>query len=501
MKKIYLLVLVLVFVLSFSACNEELGVIEQNSQNSEQFEITREDEILNILQRQIVLHEHANNGLPFDINKKNKGVVGWGFASVFAEQEGIPFGEDGGRQELLTLMYKEYFDKAVEDGYYFSDVSLTGDEIYLDVIFKDIGEDRAIVTVSRTRNGHEMLNARYTFTRHKASDELLASKASALTYDGYLWRYEAVEILPDETEYPIVTITTAEELLNLCERVNNHEPDAVLGTFVLGNDIDLTGYQWRPMGIAYDDEHWNNSYTYAKVPGGFNGSFDGNGYTIKGVSVVDSWEEADVGFFGVIGIRGRVYNLNIEGTIDDGGKARTQNATTGGFAGKIVGGAEVLNCSFSGTINGYCYVGGFVGAIRQVHLSPEYNFIPVVQNCKSNVQMTATYFAGGFVGDSYASLSNCEANGTLTINPVEGSIPSSIGGFVGECISDIIKCHSNMVVEYAVDGANRMGSFVGELHDCNIIDCTISQNAVHEGWYLVGMKWYKGSTVDIEKTA
>lgn len=115
--------------------------------------------------------------------------------------------------------------------------------------------------------------------------------------------------------------------------------------------------------------------------------------------------------------------------------------------------------------------------------------------------MTATYFAGGFVGDSYASLSNCEANGTLTINPVEGSIPSSIGGFVGECINDIIKCHSNMVVEYAVDGANRMGSFAGELLDCNIIDCTISQNAVHEGWYLVGMKWYKGSTVDIEKIA
>ena len=498
MKKIILLLVAVVFILIFTACNEVL-VVEQNSENSQQNELSSEEKVLGILKRQIVMFEHGNNGLPFDINKKNKGLVGWAFASVFAEQEGVPFGADGGRQELLALMHKEWLGFEVADDYYFSDVSESGDDIYIDVVSKDIGEDRAVVTVARTRNGLEMLDARYTFTRHKASDELLSSKASVLAYEGYIWRYETVEILADETEYPVVTIKTAEELIDLCERVNNHESDAVLGTFVLAGDIDLSGYQWQPMGVSYPNEIWDNAYTYAKVPGGFNGSFDGNGYTIKGVSVIDGKDEADVGFFGVIGTRARVYKLNIEGFIDDGGMARTQNATTGGFVGKVVGGAEVVDCSFSGTINGYCYVGGFAGAIRPLLLSPEYKATPTIANCKSNVQMKATYFSGGFVGNSYAKLTNCEANGTLTINAVTGTIPSSIGGFAGELVADISNCHSNMVVEYAIDGANRMGSFVGELLNCNITNCTISKNAVHDGWYLVGMKWYKTSVVEIEK--
>ena len=89
--------------------------------------------------------------------------------------------------------------------------------------------------------------------------------------------------------YEFTTITTKEQLIAFAEHVNagnSYEGKTVK----LGNDIDLEGAEWTPIGnldvIKYDN-----------VNSTFLGTFDGQGYTISNFTI-DQTGEA-VGFFGV----------------------------------------------------------------------------------------------------------------------------------------------------------------------------------------------------------
>ena len=77
--------------------------------------------------------------------------------------------------------------------------------------------------------------------------------------------------------------------------------------------------------------------------------------------------------------------------------------------------------------------------------------------------------------------------------------PIVIGGFAGLLTSEIQNCHSAVSVHYGVQGANRMGNFAGELLNCNITDCSIDPDCLNPDWYLVGMKPYRSSVIDIQQ--
>lgn len=450
--------------------------------------------LLDLLERQVYLYERGNYGIPYDAASDEPL---WEFAGVFAQEAGVPYGAEGGRQELLRIMYKAWMGRETAAGDYFSDAGPSEEPLTLTLQDALLDGDKAVLVVSRVRDGVELLDARYTFRQAPAGQEVLDSLAKELTYEGFLWKYEKVEPIPDRTDYAPVTITTAEELADLCHRVNAREPDAVLGHFILGDDLDLSGFNWEPMGRALPDEDWNSAYAFARVPGGFNGTFDGAGHTVSGVSVSGgAWEEA--GFFGRIGPRARVIDLTVEGSVDNSGMSLTQNSCTGGLAGRICGGAEVTGCAFQGTVDGFSYVGGFAGRICGSVL--QYNTEdtgPAVSSCRAQAELTATYWGGGFAGTAWGDISDCDASGVLHIQALPGSLPSSMGGFAGEILQDISGCHSAVTVEYAIPGANRMGSFAGELGNCDILGCSIQSGALHEGWYLVGMQHYKGRTIDV----
>src|SRR5699024_5063183 len=88
------------------------------------------------------------------------------------------------------------------------------------------------------------------------------------------------------------TVTTSEQLMDWAEEVRkgNRSLDCTLAA-----DITLTE-DWTPVGISFV-----NQYT---------GTFDGNGYTIRGLTVTGSNEYA--GLFGYIDDSGTVKNVKLE---------------------------------------------------------------------------------------------------------------------------------------------------------------------------------------------
>ena len=122
-------------------------------------------------------------------------------------------------------------------------------------------------------------------------------------------------------------------------------------TVYLTNDIDLGGAEWRPIG----------DYAFSRTS--FNGTFDGQGYTVSNFKVTepvrwtDKVSEASYGFFG--NVKGTIKNLTI--------KNATINPEGGRYSAALVGrlhnGGSVENChvvNSSATIN-HWQVGGLVG--------------------------------------------------------------------------------------------------------------------------------------------
>ena len=364
----------------------------------------------------------------------------------------------------------------------------------------------ARLTVARTYEGVELLDAIYTFEQADPPAGWEGTVVEDFVLDGKVWHLIDAELAerPSYTD-TITEISTPEELIRWMNDVNARVPEAAGGTVRLTADLDMTGYEMEPVGMPIPFE--NREYAsigeraeQALLDRGFSGVFAGNGHTISGVSIESSLDE--VGFFGTLSPSAVVHDLHIEGTVIQHPDDETMNHAVGGFAGRIIDGAEVTNCSFSGTVEGSANVGGFVGGLARSSASSD---LPPtrITGCSANADITATWYGGGFAGSANLPIAGCSADGTLTIavRP-NASIPSNIGGFSGDMLFTLTNCHSGVEIFYEVPGANRMGSFVGEASGFDretvaIIDCTIDADAVHEGWLMVGWKAYTSMTEDI----
>ena len=191
-------------------------------------------------------------------------------------------------------------------------------------------------------------------------------------------------------------ISTAEDLANVANDLS--------GSYTLLNDIDLSAYgDWTPIGTGAGNGQ------------SFSGYFDGQGHTIRGVTMSGVGYSYS-GLFGVV--TGRVENVNVEITIVDAN-------TAGGLVGYLNGGT-VQCCSSGGSINGQNDIGGLVG----------YCYDGTIKNCYSttNVTNSSTNQAdgcGGLVGEQYgyykaSSVTSCYATGKVVKTGTSG-----LGGIVG----------------------------------------------------------------------
>ncbi|MBM6669917.1 fimbrillin family protein [Phocaeicola coprophilus] len=171
----------------------------------------------------------------------------------------------------------------------------------------------------------------------------------------------------------------------------------------LSADINMAGKGWTPIGT---DE--NNSY---------NGTFDGNGKTITGLTVNQS-EKNYAGLFGCLGSDGKVQNLTLE------------NVHISGvfYVGSVVGTnfGTVSGCTASGNITGTeSCIGGVVGQNRGT-----------VTGCTVSGNISSNQYTGGVVGENFGTVSACyHATGDVTgnINYVGGVVGWNYYGTVTAC--------------------------------------------------------------------
>jgi hypothetical protein len=127
--------------------------------------------------------------------------------------------------------------------------------------------------------------------------------------------------------------------------------DDLCGSYVLAEDIDLSGENWTPIGMYFSNYETVNApyWTYA-----FRGSFDGAGHTIKGLTIeqdscksrsegydasVAVWRNdgealgSDVAFFGSTA-EANIHDVSFEGaslTVNSGNDATPYVAVVNGF--------------------------------------------------------------------------------------------------------------------------------------------------------------------------
>lgn len=213
----------------------------------------------------------------------------------------------------------------------------------------------------------------------------------AITY-GELETTVTVQILDGGNSYAAETktysIATAEGL----QAWNQAALNDLSINCTLTSNIDLTG-EWTPIGTE------SQPYT---------GTFDGNNYTITGLTVNQTRE--NVGLIGCIGSNGTVKNVKLENVNITG-----DGYFVGGVAGTNYGTIE--NCSVDGTLT------------------------------------NNRHYLGGVVGNNYGSIIGCSSSGTIT-----GTSPN-VGGIGGQSVGGtIMACYSVANIK----GWSRSGGVLGQ---------------------------------------
>ena len=325
--------------------------------------------------------------------------------------------------------------------------------------------------------------------------------AQAMPRGKTVLRFVRGEILPVEYENPqTVELSTPEDLISLSREAASGDGQYQGNTYILTSDIDLAGVELEPIGLR-EDYHARRPWEFLlnALPG-FNAAFDGGGHTVRNWSYSTAGGDSGglpAGFFSAIGPYGTVENLNLENcSVAVVPPSADYADGAGGFCGVLYNGGVIRGCSFSGSVEGVWGVGGLVGSSGYFH--PLSDLQGTVENCRVDAQVTASGTAGVFAGGlSYVDrVDGCSARGNVTVRTDIVMDHLTVGGFVGELGSNVTNCHSEAAVDYAY-GPNRMGSFAGELTDCSITGCTIAEEALHEGWYLVGYQHYQDSLIDI----
>lgn len=221
-----------------------------------------------------------------------------------------------------------------------------------------------------------------------------------------------------------VPIASAEELAAFRDRVNDGENTL---NARLTADITLTG-DWTP---------FNPSGGY--VSSAYAGTFDGDGHTIRGLSINDAGISG-VGFFGTVN-GAAIKNLVLEGTV-----TASNSAFVGGIVGKTGGTVTIENCSFAGSVTSSktgttAGAGGIVGRVNAGSVT--------ITNCANTAGITGGAAGGilGYLSTKGSSVENCYSTGT-----VSGS--NRTGGIAGQVYSTtaITNCYTTTDVVSGFNG-------------------------------------------------
>ena len=221
------------------------------------------------------------------------------------------------------------------------------------------------------------------------------------------------------------TVTSADGLMTVAELVNGGKTDI---NITLGENIDLTGKGWTPIGTNYEKR--------------YKGTFDGRGHTIKGLTVTTN--DQFVGLFGYLDKAGTVKNVVMEG-IQITSNHVLMSGNTGGVVGYSWGTIE--NCSVSGSVSGTNCVGGVVGSQKAGSTI----------GCSSSAIVKGTRYVGGVAGEKWGTMTACYATGNVTLE-IGSQNNLSGGGVVG------LSGGNRVLACYAIGNVNSKGGSTGNVH-------------------------------------
>lgn len=220
------------------------------------------------------------------------------------------------------------------------------------------------------------------------------------------------------------------------------------GNYYLTADIDLSvGGDWTPIGFGV------NSGEY------FEGSFDGNGYTISGLHTGTGTDQL-VGLFGVTNNGAKIANV----TLTDVDIIGTR------WVGSLIGymsDTDIWNCHASGIVKAggtlAHRIGGLIGTVVDVVGKDclVYDCSTAITVDAKNHHTSAGYAdVGGLVGltDTDFAAYNCTSTGNVTAGSSGTTGGECTGGLVGNTIAGtFVDCSATGVVI----GDDYVGGFIG----------------------------------------
>ena len=173
-------------------------------------------------------------------------------------------------------------------------------------------------------------------------------------------------------------------------------------------------YIWKPIG--YNEEFGGKT---------FQGTFDGQGYTISGL--YGKTTKSMMALFGEVGTNGVIKNLKVTNSYFEAEK--TKSDSWGMVAGVVAKSWGTVDTVYSNAtlVNNGTITGGIVGMMR---ITGKDDGACMVRNCWYDGVITANGSTGGIIGDVYgceATIESCLFTGT--INTIKAS--GNIGGLCG----------------------------------------------------------------------
>ena len=130
----------------------------------------------------------------------------------------------------------------------------------------------------------------------------------------------------------------------------------------------------------------------------FGGYFDGQGYSIRGLSIQD--QVSYTGLFCYTQQSAVIVNLNVNGNVAPDGK----RMVIGGIVGDNSG--ILMNCTYDGRVSANDYVGGIVGFNEASGILIE---------CSNKASVSGAHYTGGIVGENNGNIVNCINEGDINI--------------------------------------------------------------------------------------
>ena len=259
----------------------------------------------------------------------------------------------------------------------------------------------------------------------------------------------------------VYEIANGGQLYWFMELVNGVEPDE-FGNRYADYDADLTANitvnenilnadgtlakgdfsAWFPIGYYYDRDGDGSEESIC-----YNGTFDGQGYTISGL-YFDNAEQDNVGLFGQTKSGAEICNVTVADSCFIGKNC------VGGVCGRNSG--TITDSTNSGSVTGEYYVGGVCG----------YNDSDTITNSTNSGSVTGNIFVGGVCGiNNYGTITNSTNSGS-----VNGS--DYVGGVCGYNYGTITNCTNSG----SVNGSYEVSGVCGYNNSGTITDCTNSGN-------------------------